>query len=96
MQKIHARYTPEAANTIRKIHPQVKAHIKAAIDILCKNPFLGYALQFELSGYCSYRVKNYRVIYKYNERSAFLEVFFVGARKDVYENFRELLLKKNL
>jgi len=89
------RYTPEAAAQIRRLHPEVKREIRKGIRVLLSSPLSGHALQFELSGYRSYRVRTYRVIYQMNEEETTLDVVFVGPRRTVYEELRSLLQEKH-
>lgn len=91
MKPYRARYTPEAAAIIRKLHPTVKAAIRTGIDELMKAPLAGHELQFELSGFGSFRVARYRIIYRINDEESCIEIHYVGPRRDVYESFRELL-----
>ena len=92
MKAWRARYTPEAAALIRKLHPEVKHRIREGIRNLVENPLLGNELRFELSGFQSGRVKSYRIIYQINDQERFVEVYFVGHRRDVYESFRRFLI----
>jgi len=62
---------------------------------LLQTPLAGHALHFELAGYRSYRVRTHRVIYSVNDDEATLDVVFVGRRRTVYEELRELLLERN-
>ncbi len=94
MRALRARYTPEATALIRKLHPEVKRLIRDGIRHLTENPLSGHELRFELSGFRSYRVRNYRILYRLNEQERFVEVYFVGHRRDVYESLRDLLIEK--
>lgn len=94
MKALRVRYTPEAASLIRKLHPEVKRRIRDGIKSLLENPLSGHELRFELSGFRSYRVKNYRILYRVNEENAFIDILFVGHRRDIYESFRLLLIEK--
>jgi mRNA interferase RelE/StbE len=94
MKALRARYTPEAVVLIRKLHPEIKHLVRKGIRTLLENPLLGHELQLDLSGFRSYRIRNYRVVYQINSHENFLEVYFVGHRRDVYESFRALLLEK--
>ena len=85
------RFTPEAARLFSKLHPENKKLIKLALYELSKAPYSGHNLQEELSGFKSYRSKRYRVLYKVNEDEHIIGVYFVGHRKDIYEQFRRLL-----
>ena len=92
MKTYRARYTPEAAQRIRHLHPQIKQEIREGIRALTEAPLSGHALQFELSGFRAYRVRSYRLIYAVNDEEATLDVIFVGPRRTVYEELRRLLL----
>ncbi|MDQ3583389.1 MAG: type II toxin-antitoxin system RelE/ParE family toxin, partial [Pseudomonadota bacterium] len=88
-------YTPEAASLILRLHPEIKRRIRRAIADLLADPFRGHALHADLSGFRSYRVKGYRVLYQINDRDACVEVYYVGRRRNVYESFQALLAKNN-
>ena len=85
------RFTPEAARLFSKHHPENKKHIKKAIQKIRKNPYAGHDLQEELIGFKSYKSQRYRILYKLNEPENFIEIYYIGHRKDVYEQFRRLL-----
>ena len=93
--RYRARYTPEAASRIRKLHPQIKKVIREGIRTLLQTPIAGHPLHFELAGYRSYRIRTHRVTYTVNDDEATLEVVFVARRRTVYEELRELLLERN-
>ena len=94
MKPRRARYTPEAAERIRRLHPLIKKEVRAGIRILLDNPHLGYALHDELSGYWSFRIRTYRVIFRPNEEESTVDVVYVGPRRSVYEELRALLLEQ--
>lgn len=94
MKGYRARYTTEAAERIRKFHPQVKREIKAGVKALLVTPLAGHALQFELAGLRSHRVQTYRIIYRLHDDEACLDIIFVGPRRNVYEELRTLLLAR--
>lgn len=91
MRPYRPRYTPEVTGRIRKLHPEVKREIRTAIRTLLSTPLLGRELQFELSGYHSYRVRTYRIIYRINDDDVMLDVVFIGPRRTVYEELKSLL-----
>ena len=94
MRPYRSRYTPEVTGRIRKLHPEVKQEIRTAIRTLLSTPFLGRELQFELSGYHSYRVRTYRIIYRINDDDAMLDIVFIGPRRTVYEELKALLKER--
>lgn len=83
--------TPEAADTIRKLHPDIKSLIRRAIDVLLHEPLQGDPLQGELLGFRSMKPQRYRIIYKADMDKLSIDIYHVGHRRDVYENFRRLL-----
>ena len=93
MRDLRVRFTHEAAALLRKFHPQNKKQIKTAIRELRQDPDSGGDLQEELFGFKSYKSKRYRIIYKLNEEENVIEIYYVGHRRDVYEQFRNLLNK---
>ena len=93
MKSLKLRFTPEAARLLSKIHPDIKKHLKKAFKEILKNPYVGHDLQEELFGLKSYKSKRYRIIYNINEGEHVIEIYYIGHRKDVYEQFRRLLNK---
>jgi mRNA interferase RelE/StbE len=76
---------------IPSFHPDLKKLLKEALKDLKKNPNLGKFLKAELSGFQSYRLKRYRIIYKTNIKSQTLIVHYIGHRRNVYELFSEMV-----
>lgn len=91
MKGFRFRLAPEAARFIAKLHPENRKIIRQALDEIRQNPLSGYDLQEELSGFKSFRSKRYRVIYKVDELGHSIDVYFVGHRRDVYEQLGVLL-----
>jgi mRNA interferase RelE/StbE len=91
MKEIRLKFTPEAARLLSKLHPEGKKFSKEGLTELCQNPYLGHDLQQELSGFKSYKIKRYRILYDINEEEGVIQVYYVGHRRDVYEQFRDLL-----
>ena len=93
---LRARFTPEAAALIGKLHPVAKRMIRSAIRSLKENPYQGHELQLDLAGFRSFRVRTYRIIFYLNDEKGYMEVYYVGHRRDIYESFRELLMKHEI
>ena len=91
MKNLRLKFTPEAARLIAKLHPEGKKLIKTGLDELRQNPFLGDDLQQELSGFKSLKIKRYRILYAVDEEEGVIQIYYVGQRRDVYEQFRDLL-----
>ena len=93
MKNYRIRLTPEASRLISKFHPDNKRQIKKDLQDLQKNPFGGGDLQEELFGIKSFKIKRYRILYNINEEESFIQIYHVGHRRDVYEQFRRLLIE---
>ncbi len=91
MKSSKIRFTPEAARLFSKLHPENKKLIKSALQELRQAPYSGQDLQEEMSGFKSFKSKRYRIVYKVNEEEHSVEVYFIGHRKDIYEQFKRLL-----
>jgi mRNA interferase RelE/StbE len=94
MTGYRARFTPEAAALVRRLHPEVRRVVHEGVESLVGNPLLGKALVRELSGFRSLRVKGYRIIYTINDDARTVDVYYVGRRRDVYELFHDRLIGK--
>ena len=92
-RSLKIRLTKEVGRLISKFHPETKKLIKAALKQLQTDPHAGYDLEEELSGFKSFRVKRYRIVYKINEEQNTLDIYYAGHRRDVYEQFRMMLAK---
>ena len=91
MKGFKIRFTPEAGRLLSKLHPEGKRLVKAALDELRQNPYSGDDLQQDLSGFKSYKTKGYRVLYDVSEEEEVIQIYYIGHRRDVYEQFRVLL-----
>lgn len=88
------RYTPHARELIRHLPPTAKPFLRALIDELSKNPFLGKPLKHDLEGYFSIRHNRYRIIYTVDDKKHEAVIEFVGARENIYDLFLNLKKKK--
>lgn len=91
MKKYRLRFTPEAAHGISRLHPDNRRLVREALDELRQDPYTGDDLQDELAGFKSFKPKRFRIIYRIDEDHRVIQVFYVGHRRDVYDQFRLLL-----
>ncbi len=70
---------------IAHLPPYLKFHARKVMDDIRENPESGKPLGEELTGYRSYRIGRYRLIYRIAEDRLVLEAF--GPRSDIYERF---------
>ena len=78
-------YTEEAAKRIGKLDSAIKERIRKAISRISEHPELGKPLTGLLSGRWSYRVGDWRILYKIRKSELVILVLTVGHRSSVYE-----------
>lgn len=78
-------YTQEAADRISKLDKAVKERIRKAILRLSEHPELGKHLTGLLSDRWSYRVGDWRILYKIRKSELIVLVLTVGHRSRVYD-----------
>lgn len=77
-------YTREAASRIGRLDASVKERVRKAIIRLSEHPELGKRLTGLLSDRWSYRVGDWRVLYKIRKSELLILVMTIGHRRDVY------------
>jgi mRNA interferase RelE/StbE len=94
------RYRVKLTATVNKIGkqfaPEIKSAAREALNKLADDPFLGKELQGELIGFRSYRFMRYRIIYRIDPEARIVVIWAIGHRRDIYENFTEILLRQVL
>lgn len=91
-QAAHRLRVPDSvAESLRRMHPDLKRKIKSSFKIIVADPYQGKALKDELAGMRSLRVSRFRIIYRLREH--LIEVVAVGPRERIYEETAFLLRK---
>ena len=93
MKEYRVRFTPEAAQCISRLHPDHRRIIRDALDQLRHEPYAGDDLQEELAEFKSLKPKRFRIICTVDDDQQMVKVYYVGHRRDVYDQFRLLLNK---
>lgn len=78
-------YTEEAARRIGKLDKAVKARVGKAILRIADHPELGKRLTGLLSDRWSYRVGDWRILYKVKRAEVLILILTVGHRRDIYD-----------
>ena len=86
------RVPSDVAELIRSLHPHLKKKIRSSLQAIISDPDSGKALKEELAGLRSFRVGNFRIIYRVGE-GAQIEIIAVGPRKNIYDETYKLLKK---
>jgi mRNA interferase RelE/StbE len=84
-------YSQEAAKAIRRLDPQLRSRIRAAIEAIRGDPFRGKPLQLNLKGLRSWRTGDFRIVYRLVESRLEILVVAVGHRREVYDRIRSRL-----
>ncbi|MDO8730980.1 MAG: type II toxin-antitoxin system RelE/ParE family toxin [Actinomycetota bacterium] len=79
--------TPAAARQLRRLDPQARRRIQAAIELLATEPRPAGATRL-VGGAGEWRVRtgDYRVVYEIQDAVLMVLVIAVGHRRDVYRN----------
>ena len=78
-------YTEEAASRIRKLDGAVKERVRKAVIRISEHPELGKRLTGLLSDRWSYRVGDWRILYKIKKAEILILILTVGHRSQVYD-----------
>ena len=88
MKKYLVRIYPELGDFISHLHPLLKTKIRKALEEIEHNPYLGKPLKEELKGLYSYRVSQYRIVYRIRHHEILIEVLDIADRKTIYQSCR--------
>lgn len=79
------RFSPAAARQLRKLDPEARRRVQAAIELLAANPRPGGAKKL-VGGAGEWRVRtgNYRIVYEVHDEVMVVLLLAVGHRRDIY------------
>lgn len=89
MSAFRIRLTTQTAARLSKLHPDIKRAIRVGLDDLVADSQVGKPLRDELSGWRSYRVYRFRIIYRVQGRE--IEVAEIGPRATIYHEMLRIL-----
>lgn len=75
----------ELQDPLSHFPPSVKYKVRASLRLLEQVPLVGKPLERELSGYRSYPIPPYRIIYRVDSSNRIVRIVRVGHRRDIYE-----------
>ncbi len=79
------------ARAVKKLDPQVRRRVRAAVETLREDPLRGKPLQLTLKGLRSWRTGDYRIVYTVENGRLTILVVAVGHRREVYARLRDRL-----
>jgi mRNA interferase RelE/StbE len=79
-------FTPSAAKDYHSVQPlYLRPKIANALEEIALKPHqAGKSLKANLSGYYSYRISNYRIVYEIHEEDKMVLILRIRHRRDVY------------
>jgi mRNA interferase RelE/StbE len=86
---LRLRVPTALATLIARLHPGLKRKVRAAIDAIRDDRFIGKELQDELEGLRSLRVGRFRIVYRVS--GELVELVAVGERATIYQDTVRLL-----
>lgn len=89
------RYSLKAGEVVRTLPPEIRQGIRSMLDGLNQDPYRGKPLQRELTGFYSLRYKRHRIIYKPVPDKMEIQIYSIGPRREVYEEFAKSLVPRH-
>lgn len=83
----------DIAERIRNMHPHLKKKVRASLQAILSDPYSGKLLKAELAGLRSFRVGQFRIIYRVSDQKQ-IGIITIGPRENIYEETFRLLKKK--
>lgn len=87
------RVPDEIVALIRGCHPQLKRKIRSGLRHIATEPEAGKSLKDELTGFKSYRISRFRIIYRVSSKQT-IDIVALGPRKIIYEETYRLIKKE--
>lgn len=79
------KFKKKAQKELDNIPIEYQKKVLSVLPIIAENPFSGKKLDGELSGFYSYRVWPYRIIYKVYKNILVVIVVHIGHRQGIYK-----------
>ena len=87
---------PHVAEVIRRLPPEVKRGVKAALRAVTADPTTGEPLRRDLEGLWKFRVRRYRLVYAVDRAARVVRIFAVGHRRGIYEEIAARVQRRRL
>lgn len=82
---------PHVAEVLRRLPPDIKRPVKAALRAIGRDPRVGSLLVRELKGLWRFRVRRFRIVYSVDRRRRIVRVLAVAHRRSVYDELAEIV-----
>ena len=76
---------PEFGSLFARLPPSIRQKLHAGLRLLEIDPLAGKPLERELTGYRSYAIHPYRIIYRVEASQRVVHIIIVAHRREVYD-----------
>jgi mRNA-degrading endonuclease RelE of RelBE toxin-antitoxin system len=77
---------------IQGMHPDLRKKIKGSLQTILSEPYCGTPPKDEFNGLWSFRVSQFRIIYKMSGRHT-IDIVAIGPREDIYRETYRIIAK---
>jgi mRNA-degrading endonuclease RelE of RelBE toxin-antitoxin system len=84
---------PEIREVVTHLPPTIKQKFRESLRFIETDPLAGKALERELSGYHSYPIQPFRIVYRIEPLIRTVHIVIVAHRKEAYDLLAEKLQK---
>ena len=77
-------FLPSAAKDYKKLEKDIQKRVLAALDAIALQPAIGKPLQGPFKGLFSYRIGEYRMVYKIDFKGKEILLYRMGHRRKIY------------
>ena len=82
---------PRVADVLRRLPPDIKRPVKAALRAIGVDPSIGASLERELKGLWRFRVRRFRIVYSVDRSRRIIRVMAVAHRRQIYDDLAQLV-----
>ncbi len=82
----------DVRDVLRRLHPELKRKVRAAVTDILTHPGCGRPLKRELDGYWSLMVGRHRLIHRPDSAGAEIAAF--GPRRTIYEDMARAMARR--
>jgi len=77
---------PHVAEVLRRLPPDIKRSVKAALRAIGADPSIGAPLDHELKELWRFRVRRFRIVYDIDRSRRTVQVMAVAHRRHIYDD----------
>ena len=77
---------------IQGMHPDLRKKLKGSLKAILSEPYCGTTPKNELNGLRSFRVSQFRIIYKTSEKHI-IDIVAIGPREEIYKETYRMIAK---